>query len=47
MILGGDPIKNTLFVNLGSEPAEIQEWQAGGDQMSAYLILIELLENII
>lgn len=35
VLLGEDPINNNLFLNLGSEPTEIEEWQAGGDQMSA------------
>lgn len=34
-ILGEDPVNNTLLLSLCSEPTEIEEWQAGGGQISA------------
>lgn len=33
VILGGDLVNNTLSLSSGSEPTEMEQWQADGDQM--------------
>lgn len=45
VILGGDPIHNSLFLSLGSEPREREEWQAAGGRMSAQSVQMDVSEN--
>lgn len=33
VVLGGDLVNNTFSLSSGSEPTEMEQWQAGGDQM--------------